>query len=204
MFARRFVHLLRVLLIALAVALPTGEAIGATAAGAPVPAQLWAIQYFDLLGGGNPEAAAKLISPGAVLHTPEGEFAGTMGTAEFADALAGSFDDIAFGLQSLGIAGETVVVQFSMSGVHRGEYLGVEATCSSIAVPGIATLRLDDGLISEQWISYDRQVILDQVSVSPVFDETGSVPCDAYQDGPAPSDPVDVPQCGTPWCRQPD
>jgi len=141
--------------------------------------QLMAIQYFDsILGNLDVESASALMSPDARLHTPEGVFRGAEGGSDFGARLQDSFSDLSFDTRSAETVGEYVMIEFMMTGIHTGAYRGAEPGCSGIVVPGMAVLQADSTGITEQWVSYDSQTVLDQIYVFSLFNPEGRPACD--------------------------
>ncbi|MCC7010486.1 MAG: ester cyclase [Acidobacteria bacterium] len=64
-------------------------------------------------------------------------------------------------------AGDRVAIRFTMTGVHRGEFLGIAPTGRHIAVDGITILRFANGRCVERWSSVDRYAWLAQLGAAP-------------------------------------
>src|SRR5680860_252826 len=147
-----------------------------------VPTSSLAIQFFDVIGGGN---SLFLVSPDAVLHTPEGEFIGRAGLSQFGNELESSFTGVEFSTQVVEYAHPLVIVSFTLTGINTGSYHGAEANCAGISAPGVAVLKVSEGdqwlsgamsqyiegsetglanLVTEQWIGYDSDLIASQIS----------------------------------------
>lgn len=165
---------------------------GHAAGQARTDARSMAVQYFDGLLGSDPlNATSALVSPDALLHTPEGSFQGVDGAVQFAAGLRHSFTDLEFAMQSSTAVGDLTVVEFTMTGTHTGSYHGLGANCAVITVPGMAMLRLSDAGITEQWISYDRRAVIDQIHAFSRFDAGEGTACTG---GPSPV-PSGAPAC---------
>lgn len=116
--------------------------------------------YFDAVQGG---AAYSLVGPHAVLHTPEGSFAGPDGPTRFGAKLGESFSNLAFATRSTETVGEYVMIEFTLTGIHTGAYLDASPECAGVAVPGLAILHVEESGITQQWISYDSGTVLSQI-----------------------------------------
>ena len=171
-FSRRIVcpftsHLMIVLTALLMSVAPT--------AAAPANASLMSVQFFDaVLADMDLDVAAAIVSADALLHTPDGEFRGYEGAGLFATSLRDSFSEVTFVTQEPSLAGDLATVQWTMTGVHTGDYQGLAPAGASVSVHGLAVLRFDDLVIVEQWITYDRLALVDQIEAFALIDS-----CDA-------------------------
>ncbi len=59
--------------------------------------------------------------------------------------------------------GDMVATRFTSSGTHKGEFMGVAPTGQRIEWRGIEIARLEDGKIAENWVSWDRLGVLEQL-----------------------------------------
>jgi len=184
------IHLLRTTLVLVIASflLTAGHASGL----AQTDSRPMAVQYFDrMLGNVNLDTAAAIVSQDALLHTPEGSFQGQDGALHFAAGLRGSFSSLEFTIENAAEVGDLVVVRFTMTGTHTGPYLGLQANCAGIAVPGMAILRTSDAGMTEQWIDYDRQTVIEQIHAFSRFDAGEGTACTGGQ----PIAPSGAPAC---------
>ncbi len=159
--APRIWLLLSFVLLLIATHVPTGSAQGV-----PDPAGR---TYLAVLEG-TTTFTTITVSPKAVLHTPEGIFHGRDGIDEFSSDLRSSFSDLTFVVRESSISGDEIVIHFVMTGTHTGLYHGNMNSCAGVKVPGLAVLRMDEHGISEQWITYDQQTLLEQIDRFEAFD----------------------------------
>jgi len=186
------------------------------------PPSSLAIQFFDAIGGGN---ALFLISPDAVLHTPEGEFIGRAGLSQFGNELESSFADVEFSTRSVEYAHPLVIVSFTLTGINTGSYHGTEANCAGIAAQGVAVLMVSEGdqclsgamsqyiegagagvanVVTEQWIGYDSDLIASQISAFNELDPSTRPGCSDLDLPQAAPDYEPAPSCLTPTlCETP-
>ncbi len=149
-----------VLMISLTLVLP-----GQQASAQPLGAErLASVQFVeDVLGAGDLGVVATLVSPAAIIHSPDGEYLGVEGAGEFANALHASFSNLTFTVLGLTQEGDLTTVRWVMTGVHTGSYQGLPANCAGVTVQGIAVLQFSNSLIVEQWIAYDRLALTHQI-----------------------------------------
>ena len=62
---------------------------------------------------------------------------------------------------------ERLVIRFTMTGTHRGEFLGVPPTGRPIALEGITILHFENGRCVERWSSTDMLGLLVQLGAVP-------------------------------------
>lgn len=70
-------------------------------------------------------------------------------------------------LEGLIEQGDHVAARFTMSGEHRGPFMGVPASGRPIALPGITTMHFRDGRVIERWSSADMLGLLAQIGAWP-------------------------------------
>ena len=63
--------------------------------------------------------------------------------------------------------GDRLAVRFTMTGTHRGEFLGVAPTGRNVAVDGITVLHFKNGKCVERWSSVDTYAWLAQLGAVP-------------------------------------
>jgi predicted ester cyclase len=63
--------------------------------------------------------------------------------------------------------GDSCAIRFTMSGRHEGEWLGVPATGTEVAVPGITILHFRGEQVIERWSQADLLGFLIQVGAVP-------------------------------------
>jgi steroid delta-isomerase-like uncharacterized protein len=125
--------------------------------------------FEELCNGRDASVADEIIARDYVSHGPHAPAAeGPEGVkariAVYQDALEGFWD-----LQEVTPAGaDRVVVRWIGRGTHTGELMGVPATGATIAVEAITVLRLESGLIVEEWTVWDALGLLQQIGAVPV------------------------------------
>ena len=133
-------------------------------------------RYFNAVEDGS---AFSLISPHSVLHTPAGTFAGPNSLVRFGEKLDASFDNVSFATTSTHSEGEYLLINFTFTGIHTGDYLGVGADCAGVAVPGVAVVHVGLSGITEQWISYDQDLMLNQINAYAQVDSSLRPTCES-------------------------
>lgn len=88
------------------------------------------------------------------------------GYKKLVSMLAASFSDMT-GIEARDMIenGDKVVVRWSITGRHTGEFMGIPATGRRVTVKGIDIFRLAEGKIADLWQEMDIMGILQQISV---------------------------------------
>lgn len=126
--------------------------------------------YADIFQGGSINSAALdwyLAAEFQGHHLPPG-FVGRDGYKNFLRLWGGSFSEVTpIEACDLFSAGDKVVVRWSVTGTHSGEFMGFAATRRRITSKGIDIFRVEDGKIVDLWQEMDMLDILQQISAPP-------------------------------------
>jgi steroid delta-isomerase-like uncharacterized protein len=87
---------------------------------------------------------------------------------QYAAALFAAFPDLHVTIEDMVAEGDQVAKRYSITGTHRGEWLGLPPTGKPATITGITIYRIADGKIVECWWSYDALGMLQQLGVIPV------------------------------------
>jgi predicted ester cyclase len=158
----------RVSVVLLLVALLMGSVLAIwfadAANGASSAPEAVASRFFDdLHTEGDLDLAQELVAPGAFIHTPDGMMRGPDGIAGLVTSLRTAFPDATFPIAETVVAGDSVLVRWTMHGTHQGVFHDIAPTGTSVTMDGIAILTVRDGQIVEEWVQYDRLGLLQQL-----------------------------------------
>lgn len=64
--------------------------------------------------------------------------------------------------------GDKVAYRWEAEGTHRGEYMGVRPTGKPIHATGMVMCRIADGLIVEEWGSWNKASLLHDLGIIPI------------------------------------
>lgn len=116
----------------------------------------------------NPAALEDLCTPDLVHHTALREdVTGREAFVEFAAGLHDAFDDLRFDIHSIVAEDDTVAVRGSVSGVHAGEFQGIEPTGKAVTWKSDVFARIEDGRLAETWVVSDMLGLLKQLDAVP-------------------------------------
>lgn len=125
----------------------------------------------ELLTQGDLAVADELLTPDCLHHAPAPLAPGTEGLKRWTRALRRAFPDLRAIVEDEIAEGNTVVQRLTLSGTHRGTFLGIPATGRHATWQLVAIQRLGrDGKFAEHWSSPDLFSLLRQLGALPATD----------------------------------
>ena len=117
---------------------------------------------------GDVDGYLALYDEGVTLHGYTPEPMSKAEAREFYVNVMAAFDNPSLDFHEVLWHGEdTCTIRFTMGGRHAGEFMGVPATGTQIALPGITILRYRDGRCVERWSQADMLGLLVQLGAIP-------------------------------------
>jgi steroid delta-isomerase-like uncharacterized protein len=116
---------------------------------------------------GNLDGYLELYDDRIKLHGYSPEPMDKQQVTEFYRATFAAFPSNRLEFHDVFSSGEKLVIQFTLSGRHEGEFLGVPGTGREIAIPGITILHFENGRAVERWSQADMLGFLVQAGVIP-------------------------------------
>jgi len=101
-------------------------------------------------------------------HDPSGLHGATL--EEFKQSAAGlftAFPDFHLVLNDEVIEGDKIAKRWTVTGTHKGEFMGIPPTGNHLTITGISFYRIADGKVVETWWSSDALGMLGQLGVIP-------------------------------------
>ena len=120
----------------------------------------------------NLDALNELVAEDFVEHIPfPGQCPGREGLRQVLSAFISAFPDIRWTLEEQIAEGEKVVSRFTMTGTHRGEFLGIPPTGKSVNIWGVVIDVVRSGKFSESRIIMDTLGLMQQLGTIPISNE---------------------------------
>lgn len=111
------------------------------------------------------DALGDILADGFVLQRELEEIHGLDGYIEYLERLFGAFPDLTVSFDEIIAEDDTVVVRYSVTGTHEGEYKGVQPTGEQVTISGVRIARFDDGKVTEAWDRANNLELLGQLDV---------------------------------------
>ena len=121
----------------------------------------------EFLTTGDAALAEEFLSPDIVLHFAGQQQRGRDTYLAVVAANADTFQDLVWTVEEMVADGDAVAVRYTMTGTHRGAFVGVPPTGKAVAAQSMAFYRLADGQIVEERAQLDMLGILLQLGAAP-------------------------------------
>jgi predicted ester cyclase len=130
------------------------------------------LYFCDAMNTGDPEIISKtideLVEPDAQIRTPLPiQVTGAQLLKEVFGRLHRAFPDLHVTVEDVIAEGDKVVGRNSVTGTHRGEYMGIPPTGRSVTYNEIFIARFVNGRIAETWGVVDVLSQMRQLGVIP-------------------------------------
>ncbi|KAB1197165.1 MULTISPECIES: ester cyclase [Haloferax] len=132
----------------------------------PEAAELVARRYpEDVATQGNIDLIDEICTEDVVDHSPLGELTGREEQKAQIRMLREAFADFSATVEDVVTEGDVVAMRITLRGMHKGPFMGVEATGNTFEVSNMVFTRVEDGLIAERWVIPDMMGMLTQLGI---------------------------------------
>ncbi len=124
---------------------------------------------YELISAGDIAGFGDLVADDFVEHQGGPGFPATKeGTLDFFRALLDAFPDLHMDVEDLVADGDKTVARVVTTGTHRGNFMGIPPTGSSVDMQLIDIMRFDgSGRVCEHWGVADMLSLMQQLGVVP-------------------------------------
>lgn len=122
-------------------------------------------RYLNAFNERDRDTLSEVLADDVVEHGVSEELHGPDEIMGFLEAHFEIFPDYTGTTEAMIAEGDTVVVRYTVSGTHTGEYRDIEPTGHTIEWTGVGIYRIEDGEIAEIWLEEDRLGLLEQLEV---------------------------------------
>ena len=121
-------------------------------------------QFGEAVNSGNLERLRDLVSQDVKDHDPApDQKPGPQGYIDFFSMMRTAFPDMHIEVEKLVADEDDVAFAYTLTGTHKGKFMGVDGTNRSVKVRGMQISRFRDGKLLERWGSSDELGILRQI-----------------------------------------
>jgi steroid delta-isomerase-like uncharacterized protein len=121
--------------------------------------------FYAAVTAHNFEVMGKYMVTDFVDHNPEpGQQPGANGVMHAFDDMFKAFPDLKIQVQQIVTEGELVVARVSMTGTHKGVYMGMPATGKPFRIGGMDMVRVKNGKATERWGYFDMLALQQQLA----------------------------------------
>ena len=121
----------------------------------------------EIWNRGDLTAAEEMLTPTFVFHSPTGTVEGLEAFKKYVGGVRTIFPDLHFATEMLIAEGDQVVSQWAMTGIQKGDFMGVAASGKHFTVPGVSRLGFAAGKLAEAHVFWDRLSLLEQLGAAP-------------------------------------
>ena len=133
--------------------------------------------YEEIWNKRKVELVGEIISPSHALQAPNvsGSAVGPEAYKRQLMLFFAGYPDLHFLVEDTIAEADKVVACWTLSGTHRGEYLGVPATNKKVSVDGITIHHIANGKIMDSYSNWDALGMMQQLGVVPALGQPKSL-----------------------------
>ena len=124
--------------------------------------------YDEVINGGNVALIDELVAADFIEHEEfPGLAGGREGMKQFFTMMRTAFPDLRMAVDDLIAEGDKVVARTTMSGTHKGKFMGMDPSGKQFRVSAIDVIRFADGKAVEHWGLTDAAAMMEQIGAIP-------------------------------------
>ena len=124
------------------------------------------MRYFEETDKGNYAAWSEIFLPDYQIHQPSNAKPITLEERmQFSKSLHAAFPDFKHTIEDIFAMDDKAVFRATMTGTHKGVFMGIPATGKSVEFSGIGIARFSEGKIVEMWLEADSMGLFQQLGM---------------------------------------
>jgi steroid delta-isomerase-like uncharacterized protein len=125
--------------------------------------------WDEAVSGGNLDAIDEIVADDIVEHEEgfPGQPSGKEGVKFFVNTLREAFPDIKASVGNTLADGNLAAGEATITGTHKGDFMGVPASDKSFEVSSVDIIRVEDGKVAEHWGVTDTMSLMQQIGAIP-------------------------------------
>jgi steroid delta-isomerase-like uncharacterized protein len=127
--------------------------------------------YEELWNNRNLEVVNEIVSPSHALHAPNisGSSIGPEAYKSQVLIFLAGYPDLRFSIEDLIAEKDRVVACWTLSGTHKGDFMGIPATNKKVSVEGMTVHNVASGKIMDSYSNWDALGMMQQLGVVPAL-----------------------------------
>jgi len=110
----------------------------------------------------------EIYAPDFVAHSGTGEdVRGINAVKQSVNEEFKAFPDLHYVLDDMVVEGDKVAARYTMTGTHKGEFMGIPATNRKVTVRAMSIDRIVGGKFVEEWGMFDTLSLMHQLGIVP-------------------------------------
>jgi steroid delta-isomerase-like uncharacterized protein len=133
--------------------------------------------YEEVWNKRKVELVSEIISPSHALQAPNvvGSAVGPEAYKRQLMSFLAGYPDLHWTIEDMIAEDDKVVACWTISGTHRGEYLGIPATNKKVSVEGITIHHISKGKIMDSYSNWDALGMMQQLGAVPTLGKAKSL-----------------------------
>lgn len=121
----------------------------------------------ECVNTGDLDALDEVVDRDAIDHDPApDQKQGPDGFKDFFSSLRAAFPDLALAPVTVVADDEHVAMAYTITGTHKGEFMGIPATGERFSATGVEIVKFRDAKLVERWGSSDVMGIMTQLGMT--------------------------------------
>ena len=120
----------------------------------------------EFINEGDESVLEELVHDDYIYRSPDEEVYGREGLAAMFRGFRAAFPDMQLTVHEVISTDDSTVLDFTLSGTHQGEFMGIPATERPFGIRGVVITRYRDGRIAQEWEILDNMTLLRQLGVA--------------------------------------
>jgi steroid delta-isomerase-like uncharacterized protein len=127
---------------------------------------------------GKLNSVSELVATTCLIHDPvfPSLTSGAENIRRHIESCRNGFPDLRFSVDDTIAERNEVVVHWTGTGTHKGQFLGMSPTNKTVSVSGTTIFRIENAKIAEQWVHWNLMSMMEQLGIGNAQREAATAP----------------------------
>jgi len=127
---------------------------------------------------GKLNSVSELVATTCLIHDPvfRSLTSGAENIRRHIESCRNGFPDLRFSVDDTIAERNEVVVHWTGTGTHKGQFLGMSPTNKTVSVSGTTIFRIENAKIAEQWVHWNLMSMMEQLGIGNAQREAATAP----------------------------